>query len=98
MNTKEQIFCLGEPEQRLSPNQHAELMRYAYNQIANPDDARGPIHALIPQSRLGTYCDAIEFMTATKPELRLTGQRTEDGQELIRVTALGYRLGPAGDH
>lgn len=76
-------------------NYRVGRLRAIFNAVADPDDWRGPIRALIPASGHGAVDAAVEFFTATR--IRVT-----DGPELgtgrILIEADGYRAGPAGDH
>lgn len=79
---------------KLSANQHAELMRFAFGQIHDPDDWRGPIDCVVPWSAANLYMDAIRFMTATEPEFDHVGRHGEVA--MARLKSIGYRAGPAG--
>jgi len=74
-------------------------MDAAFKRVQNPDDWRGPINCVVliankteientRQKKL--IIEAIEFYTATEAEITPL-----DGR-LYRVTAAGYRAGPAG--
>lgn len=78
----------------VSAEQHAELMRLAFDQICNKADWKAPIDCIVPWFAANIYMDAIEFMTATKA----TAFRHIDasGVSGFRLTAPGYRAGPAG--
>jgi hypothetical protein len=73
-------------------SQHAELMRFAFNQICNPDDWKGPICATVTWDTANVYMQAVEFMTATKAAC----ERFKDDPRLCNITSPGYRAGPAG--
>jgi len=44
---------------------------------------------------LGQVLASIEYFTATKPRMSYENRK---GVEVMRITADGYRKGPAGDH
>ena len=72
-------------------------MNEAFKRVQNPTDWRGPINAVVrvdSQVELDEIVKAIMFYTATKATaFRLSGQGF--GQA-YRITAAGYRAGPAG--
>lgn len=82
------------------------ILTAAFNQVKNPKDWKAPINAIVNVAStdtigVGLYLDAIEYFTATKPELFLLDRVTlGGGQEVdkFRIVSEGYRLGPAGDH
>lgn len=80
---------------KLTTEQHAELMRFAFRQIADPNDWRAPIDAIVPESMVSLCCDAVMFMTATNASVTSVG--LVNGSAMYRVTSIGYRSGPAGD-
>jgi hypothetical protein len=83
----------------VDPNddRHASLMRAAFDCVANPDDWKGPIVAVVRDDTmlLGLYLESIRFMTATEPDIYVTGD-TDDGHKLLTIVSEGYRCGPAG--
>ncbi len=87
----------------VSSFQHADMMRFAFNQVCDHTDWKNPIDAYVPWDLANVYVQAIEFMTALKPScVRLTIDQ-EEKMELIRnasgwarLTCVGYRAGPAG--
>jgi hypothetical protein len=76
--TADRIWPLGE--------QH-EL---AFRLVADPDDWKKPIDAIVPANRLTDVVKAIQFYTATETTVSVLA----DGQ--FRVKSIGYRMGPAG--
>lgn len=73
----------------LSIQQHAELMRFAFAQICDPKDWKGPIDAIVPWDCANVYMQAVQFMTAVQPVCeRVSGN-------MARITCIGYRRGPA---
>jgi uncharacterized heparinase superfamily protein len=75
----------------------------AFNQICDPNDWKGPIDAIVPAMQFKVYADSVEFMTGTEAvihERDETGRRMYDtaGNQLFRMTSVGYRAGPCGDH
>lgn len=64
----------------------------AFGLVENPADWKAPICAKIDRGNLARVMAAVEFYTST--QVRITG---DVGGSIIRVEALGYRMGPAGD-
>jgi hypothetical protein len=77
-------------------NALAESYRAAFAQIADKQDWKKAIHALIPQRLAYLYTEAVRFMTATEPRLQLTDIYDEEGTLMLRLVSEGYRAGPAG--
>lgn len=75
-----------------------ELLRATYNLVADPEDVRGPINVLVPAHMEGIVREAIRFMTATTPEVMMRTVDAGNGMPMVRMTSVGYRAGPAGDH
>jgi len=68
-------------------------MNAAFKRVQNPDDWRAPIDSMIRVNcfaEVDLICDAIEFYTATTPQVFQLTNNT------VRITAAGYRAGPAG--
>jgi len=63
----------------------------AFRLVANPTDWKAPIDARVPADKLVAVVRAIAFYTATSATV------TPEG-DVFRVTSIGYRSGPAGDH
>lgn len=63
-----------------------------FERVQNPLDWKAPIDAFVPERDFEMTDRAIRFFTATEPKF----ERMANGW--LRVIALGYRLGPAGDH
>lgn len=38
----------------LAPDQYADLMRFAFNQVCDPDDWKAPVDALVPACQYKT--------------------------------------------
>ena len=70
-------------------------LRAAYDRIRNPVDWKAPIDAILRLDQVPIAQAAVEFFTATK--LRITTSYAEP-RNYVRVQAIGYRAGPAGDH
>ncbi len=66
-------------------------LEQAFELVRDPLDWRNRIDAVIESDEVERVCIAIRFYTATDPDVMVLG----DGR--VRVMALGYRLGPAGD-
>lgn len=69
----------------------AELHQ-AFNLVADPDDWRAPINALVGPGELEAAITAIEFFTATIPTVEVVSVP----ERVYRVRSVGYRNGPAG--
>ena len=68
-------------------------LRTVFDAVCDPHDWKGPIAAVCPGELVLMTVAAIDFMTATIPQVTLN---TTTMQYLI--TSEGYRQGPAGDH
>jgi hypothetical protein len=77
------------------PGAYALLLQTAFNQICDEQDWKAPIDATVPWEAANVYMDAISHMTATTAKCE---QVRIDGQVYARLTSIGYRMGPAGDH
>jgi hypothetical protein len=77
---------------RMTGFTHAQLER-AFHQVRNPRDWQGPIFAQIPAAERRVVQKAVFWFTATVP---VFVEVPNDTRRLM-VTAVGYRLGPAGD-
>ena len=69
-----------------------ERLERMFNRLADPADWKAPVKATIREDELWVAREAVEFYTATT--LRVVERC---GSRLV-VAALGYRMGPAGDH
>lgn len=69
------------------------LMRLAFDQVCDKDDWRAPVNALVPWQAANVYMQAIEFMTAVRPDCERV---VKEGVEYAHLTCVGYRAGPAG--
>ncbi len=69
------------------------VLSKAFDEVADPNDWKGPISALIAfdNPHLQFVLIAVEFFTATEATAKAEGDK-------LRITAKGYRMGPAGDH
>lgn len=76
-------------------NEHADLLRAAFNQVCDPADWKNPVDCIVPWASASVYTEAIAFMTATTPICRHTIVK---GYDCARISSVGYRMGPAGDH
>jgi hypothetical protein len=79
-------------EIREGSDAHQALLRFAFAQIQNPDDWKGPIDCIVPFAAAATYVEAITFMTGVAP----TSERS--GYNSFRLKCVGYSAGPCGDH
>lgn len=62
----------------------------AFSKVHPPGDWKGEIDALIKRTDQDLVAAAIEHYTATEPTFECAGD------DFLRVTAIGYRMGPAG--
>ena len=80
----------------------------AFNLVQNKNDWKDRIDSYCTLEEMPIMTAAIEFFTATTPKfhklvygdnsrIQVFG-RFKFGQIVMRVIALGYRAGPAGDH
>lgn len=72
----------------------------AFNEICDPADWRNPIDAPVKLDDVLIYISAVEYFTSTQVECIpfKDGQQLNeiDGVAYIRLTSVGYRMGPAG--
>lgn len=80
-----------------------EQLEQAFNRVRNQDDWRAPIDYTgeFGVQELHLTLDAIEYFTATKAEVMdytvASPYDEVNGTKLrCRITAVGYRMGPAG--
>lgn len=73
---------------------YALLLQQAFDQICDPEDWKGPIHAMVPWDAANVYMQAVQHMTATSCTCELV---TRDGIAYALLKSVGYRAGPAGD-
>ena len=62
----------------------------AFQLVANKDDWRAPIDAIVPADKLVAVLKAIAHFTATEATVSV------EGNGFFRVKSVGYRMGPAG--
>ena len=72
------------------PRSREELKEY-FEKVQNPNDWKAPINALVDPADVDGVTEAVIFYTGTIPEYKRSGKQ-------VRVTAVGYRMGPCGDH
>jgi hypothetical protein len=89
--TREVIFSMSRDN---ADCRSFDLLRDAYHLVCNQADIRGPIDCIVPHWMVGIVVEAIKFMTATVPICHTVPGR----EDVVRVTSIGYRAGPAGDH
>ena len=71
---------------------HSQLAQ-VFDAVKNPQDWKAPILASMPGEAVLATIAAIEFFTATTPEITLDTRTMQ-----YHVYSIGYRNGPAGDH
>ena len=64
----------------------------AFSVVENPDDWKAAVFGFVTEKNLEVTKAAVEFFTATEPF------PVPVGGTWYRITAIGYRMGPAGDH
>jgi len=64
-----------------------------FNRLTDPDDWKAPIATRMPGELVNIAVAAIEFYTATVPQIAV-----DLTTMTYLVTSEGYRAGPAGDH
>ena len=72
-------------------------MNEAFTRVQDPRDWRNPIDCVVridSRTELDLIVEAIDFYTATEASVRQVG--SSRASRVFRVTAVGYRLGPAG--
>jgi hypothetical protein len=76
---------------------HAKMLRAAFDCLCDPKDWKAPIVVSIRDDNklIGLYLDSIRFMTATEPDIFITGE-IGDGRKMLTIVSEGYRNGPAG--
>ncbi|MEO8139954.1 MAG: hypothetical protein ABI742_09920 [Gemmatimonadota bacterium] len=77
---------------RMTGFSHAQLVK-AFERVRNPRDWKGPIFSEIPEAERRVVQKAVFWFTGTVP---VFAPAPRDIHRLM-VTAVGYRLGPAGD-
>lgn len=79
----------------VGPNEMADIYRVAFDQICDPKDWKGPVDCLVPWDSANVFIQAIEFMTGLRPQ---AARINHAGRDCYRLTCIGYRAGPCGDH
>jgi hypothetical protein len=72
-----------------------EELRSAFDAVADKEDWRNPIAALVTSDNLQITVYAINFYTANTTSVRRIPNKFKN---LFLLESDGYRLGPAGDH
>jgi len=77
-------------------------LKQAFDNVSDPEDWRAEIDAVVLGPQIDVTIAAIDFFTATKPQVSLNIEDDRKtgllGGQGFRVQCEGYRLGPAGDH
>lgn len=71
-----------------------EILKPFFDKVCNPKDWKAPIDACIREEERFRVYEAIQFFTGTQADF--TAMDMPIGW--LRVTSIGYRNGPAGDH
>jgi len=71
-------------------------LKAAFDKVADPDDWRGPIELRCGGEAVQAIVAAIEFFTATEPEVTYN-PAAKMGITPFVIRSEGYRAGPAGD-
>lgn len=72
--------------------ERARLLPF-FEKVHDPADWKAPIRAMVPDTELQSFKDAIVFFTATEPREERSGI-----PGYVILSSEGYRRGPAGDH
>lgn len=73
-----------------------ETLTAAFDMVCSADDWKAPIDAIVDvDDDLNLIRRAVIHFTATDVQWKFA---PEHGPTKLRVTAKGYRMGPAGDH
>ncbi len=67
-----------------------EQLEAAFDLVAPAGDWKGPIDATIPRDKQEVVGIAVAHFSGTEAEFECAGD------DRVRVTAIGYRMGPAG--
>ena len=73
----------------------SKKLRVAFEKVQNKEHWKNPIDAVIHKSEMDITSDAIQFFTGTQAFFssnKLTLAECEAG--MVRVTAIGYYMGP----
>jgi len=73
-------------------NALTEKLKPLFDSICDPKDWKAPIKAYVRDFKRADIAEAIVFYTATEAAFE------DAGNGWLKVTAPGYRMGPAGDH
>lgn len=87
----EEVDRLIQEMGNMGANESSSLQPY-FSLVSDKSDWKKPIDATIPVNLREVVSDAISFFTATEAVFEEVDPNT------LRVTAKGYRRGPAGDH
>ena len=68
-------------------------LRAAFEKVEDKSDWKNPIDATIDVAELDVTVNAIRFFTGTESNWQLIPNTSQ-----VRIRAIGYRSGPAGDH
>lgn len=72
-----------------------EALDLAFGKVHDPDDWKAPILARVAGEDVQLTVAAIEFFTATNPQVTYNHR---GGVMPFIIESEGYRAGPAGDH
>lgn len=89
MKTPQSFKIIGFPNDPLQ-DQHGLW----FDKVADPDDWRNPIEAIILASEYKEVNDAVVFFTGTS--LAIKKQFMHGNKKYFHVSSEGYRLGPCG--
>jgi hypothetical protein len=70
-----------------------EQLKTAFDAVKDPTDWKAEIAVSVTGESVMPVVAAIEFYTATTPDVRLDVMTMR-----YYITSIGYRKGPAGDH
>lgn len=75
-------------------------LQEAFNRVQNRTDWKAPIDwtGCLDNKQATLTIEAVSHYTATPARIRYLTEPGKSGLALVRITAAGYRAGPAGDH
>lgn len=76
---------------------YTTAIRTAFDRVRNPFDWKAPIDACISPESSPIVRSAISYFTATEPRFQPITDHFNT-LHAYRVTSIGYRKGPAGEH
>lgn len=72
---------------------HEYTLKAVFHAVCDSQDWKRPVACTAELTAVGIVVAAIEYYTATVPTVEL-----DNATGVYRITSVGYRMGPAGDH